>query len=110
MNVATFYSSRVKKLWFPWGAAAHQMSRVRGGLRLWHPLHPAGLRPPNALHLGAALPNLCTWGLRPQTTALAWLLDGNFVIFQYSLVINHEYSMVISHISAQKLYELYKLI
>ena len=51
--------------------------RPRAGLGFPHgtarptePLHPRALRLPD----GAALPNPCTWGLRPKTLAMASLL------------------------------------
>ena len=33
------------------------------------------------MHPGAALANRCTWGLRPQTLAVASLLDYNVASF-----------------------------
>ena len=41
----------------------------------------AGCAPQNSCTLRAAPPNLCTWGLRAQTSAVASLLDYNVVSF-----------------------------
>ena len=43
--------------------------------RTWAPCTLGGCARQSHCTLGAALPNLCTWGLRTQTTAMASLLE-----------------------------------